>query len=102
MGLVARVVEEAGIPTITVSTGRDITALVRPPRSLFVNHPMGNNFGRPGDTVTQMAILRAALDLAVTATEPGVLIDLPGQWDEPFVYFAGDATPEALARQLKK
>jgi len=95
-------VEEAGIATITVSTGRDITALVRPPRALFVNHPMGNTFGHPGDAATQGEILRAALDLAVTATQPGVLVDLPRQWDAPFVYFAGDATPEALARQLKK
>jgi D-proline reductase (dithiol) PrdB len=96
------VVEEAGIPTVTVSTGRDITALVRPPRALFVNHPMGNPFGRPGDTATQTEILRAALDLAATATRPGVLVDLSSEWDEAFVYYAGDATPEALARQLKK
>ena len=73
MGLVARVVEEFGVPTVTVSTGRDITALVRPPRSLFVNFPMGNSFGMAGNTEMQTKILREALDLAVTATEPGVL-----------------------------
>ena len=39
MGLVARVVEESGIPTMVVATGRDLTAQVRPPRSLFVNFP---------------------------------------------------------------
>ncbi|MFP6746682.1 MAG: hypothetical protein VCD66_03670 [Alphaproteobacteria bacterium] len=102
MGLVARVVEEHSIPTVTVSTGRDITALVRPPRTLFVNFPMGNSFGRAGDRVMQTKILRAALDIAVTAEEPGLLLDLPLQWDEEFVYFAGETTPEALARQLKK
>jgi D-proline reductase (dithiol) PrdB len=102
VGLVARVIEDMGIPTVTVSTGRDITALVRPPRSLFVNHPMGNTFGRAGDTAMQTKILRAALDFAVTATEPGVLVDLPHRWTDDFVYFAGETTPEALARQLKK
>lgn len=102
MGLVARVVEETGIPTVNVSTGRDITALVRPPRSLFVNAPMGNTFGRPGDADRQREILRAALDFAVTATEPGVLVDLPHAWDAPFEYFTGEATPEAIARQMKK
>ena len=102
MGLVARVVEETGIPTVSVSTGRDITALVRPPRSLFVNFPMGNTFGRARDTEMQTRILREALDLAVNATEPGVLVDLPLEWDEEFVYFAGEATPEAIAKQLKK
>ena len=94
--------EETGIPTVTVSTGRDITALVRPPRSLFVNFPMGNTFGRAGDAAMQTKILCAALDFAVTAKEPGVLSDLPFEWHNPFVYFAGEATPEALARQLKK
>ena len=102
MGLVSRVVEEAGIPTVNVSTGRDITALVRPPRSLFVNFPMGNTFGRAGDTAMQTKILRAALDFAVTADAPGQLVDLPLKWDEDFVYFAGETTPEALAKQLEK
>ncbi len=102
MGLVARVVEETGIPTVTVSTGRDITALVKPPRSLFVNFPMGNTFGHAKDTAMQTKILREALAFAATATEPGVLVDLPLEWDEAFVYFAGEATPEAIARQLKK
>jgi len=91
-----------GIPTVTVSTGRDITALVRPPRSLFVNFPMGNTFGKAGDTGMQTKILREALDFAVTATEPGVLVDLPLAWEKDFEYFAGEATPEAIARQLKK
>ena len=100
MGLVARVVEEAGIPTVNVSTGRDITALVRPPRSLFVNAPMGNTFGRPGDAERQQEVLRAALDLAVT--EPGCLVDLPDAWDAPFEYFTGEVTPEAIERQKKK
>ena len=91
-----------GIPTVTVSTGRDITALVRPPRSLFVNFPMGNTFGKAGDTEMQTRILREALDFAVSAAEPGVLADLPLAWEKSFEYFAGEATPEAIARQLKK
>lgn len=91
-----------GIATVIVSTGRDITKLVHPPRSLFVNFPMGNNFGRAGDKALQTQILRQALDFAVTAEEPGLLIDLDHEWGEAFEYFAGDATPEALARQLKK
>ena len=102
MGLVARVVELMGIPTINVSTGRDITALVRPPRSLFVNFPMGNSFGQAGDQDMQNLILRRAFDLAVNATEPGVIEDLEIQWPEVFEYYAGDTSPEAIARQMKK
>lgn len=84
MGLVARVVEEAGIPTVLVSTGRDLTAQVRPPRSVFVNFPMGNPFGRPGDRAQQRRILLDALRLAETTREGGVLVDLPYDWGEDF------------------
>jgi len=84
VGLVARVVEEAGIPTVLVSTGRDLTAQVRPPRSVFVNFPMGNPFGRPGDRAQQRRILLDALHLAETAREGGVLVDLPYAWGEDF------------------
>ena len=82
MGLVARVVEEFGIATVNVSTGRDLTAQVRPPRALFVNHPMGNPFGRPGQDELQRDILRAALGLLETTEEAGDLVDSPHEWGE--------------------
>ena len=84
MGLVARVVEEAGIPTVLVSTGRDLTAQVRPPRSVFVNFPMGNPFGRPGDAATQRKVLLEALRAAERCDEAGLLIDLQYDWGAPF------------------
>ncbi|MCP3988944.1 MAG: hypothetical protein GY724_07710 [Actinomycetia bacterium] len=84
MGLVARVLEESGIPTVVVSTGRDLTALVRPPRSLFVNYPMGNPFGRAGDVAHQRQILLDALALFTTVTEPGVIVDAGYDWGEDF------------------
>ena len=77
-------VEEAGIPTVLVSTGRDLTWQVRPPRSAFVNFPMGNPFGRANDTQMQDRILRDALRLVETASEGGVLVDLPYEWGEDF------------------
>ena len=67
-----------------VSTGRDLTELVCPPRSLFVNFPMGNPFGPPSQPDVQRGILLAALELAVSATEPGVIVDLRDQWPEDF------------------
>ena len=83
--------EEAGITTVCVSTGRDLTAQVRPPRSIFVNFPMGNAFGKPFDRDMQLAVLRAALELAVTAREGGVLVDLPYVWPESFQFNPGGA-----------
>ena len=84
MGLVARVIEELGIPTVLVSTGRDLTAQVRPPRSLFVNFPMGNPFGRAFDAAQQRSILREALALAEKAERPGEIMDLPLDWGADF------------------
>ena len=86
MGLVARVVEETGIATVTVSTARDLSLQVMPPRTVFLNHPMGNTFGRRGDVAGQRQILRDALRYLETCTEPGNLIDLPYRWHESFGY----------------
>ena len=91
-----------GIPTVCVSTGRDITALVKPPRSYFINAPMGNNFGAPGDAATQMRILRAVLALATDAREPGRIVDDPLVWPRPFFFDPAPPTPEAIEKQRKK
>jgi D-proline reductase (dithiol) PrdB len=84
VGLVARVIEEAGIPTVLVSTGRDLTVQVLPPRSVFATFPMGNPFGKPFDAAMQRQILLDALQLVERAPEGGTLIDLPYEWDEEF------------------
>lgn len=86
MGLVCRVVEERGIATVCLATGRDLVTQVRPPRTVFANFPMGNAFGKPFDTEMQTAVLRACLDLAATATRPGEHVDLPYAWPEPFAF----------------
>lgn len=89
MGLVCREVEQAGIPTVCISTGRDLTAQVKPPRSLFVNFPMGNNFGEPFNAKQQTMILSRALELVVEAETGGLLEDWEESWSEPVVYFTG-------------
>ena len=99
MGLVCRVVEAAGIPTVCVSTGRDLTALVKPPRSLFINHPMGNPFGHPDDVEAQSAVLRAALRLAAECDEPGVLVDYDSDWGQPFAFAPKEKSADYQARK---
>lgn len=89
MGLVARVVEESGIPSVVVSTGRDLSAQVRPPRTVFVNFPMGNSFGKPFDRVQQRTILLDALRALDSITRAGDLIDLPYEWPQPFAMNLG-------------
>jgi hypothetical protein len=82
-------VEEAGIPTVCISTGRDLTAQVKPPRSLFLNFPMGNNFGEPFNTRQQSAILGRALQLIEEVEVGGLLEDWPEVWSAPVEYFKG-------------
>jgi hypothetical protein len=83
------VLEERGIATVYVGTGRDLTELVKPPRALFVNAPMGNNFGAPGDVEAQADILRTALGMIHTVTDGGTLIDYPVAWSGPFEFAPG-------------
>ena len=97
MGLVCRLLEERGIATTYIATGRDLTALVNPPRALFVNHPMGNNFGRPGDTAMQTAILRAGLGLLHSVQTGGTLVDYPSDWGQPFEFTPGARRQKDLA-----
>ena len=83
MGLIARAIEEAGIPTTSLSSAYDLTALVKPPRSFFVNYPLGNTAGKPFDRENQTTILKAALSRAGEITEPGTMVDLLLVWDDP-------------------
>jgi hypothetical protein len=68
---------------VLVSTGRDLTELVRPPRSLFVNFPMGNPFGPPNDPDFQRRVLRTALDLSASDSS-GEIVDLAETWPADF------------------
>jgi hypothetical protein len=61
---------------------------VKPPRSAFLNFPLGRQCGRPWDIDLQNRILKEALDVLATATTPGDIVDLPYAWDGPFD-FAG-------------
>ena len=82
MGLIARALEEQGITTVCVVMNRDITENVKPPRALFVRFPYGAPLGPAGDSVTQMAVVQAALDLLVSATQPGTLIVSEIEWPD--------------------
>ena len=89
VGLVARKVEELGIPTIYVGVARDIMRQVKPPRAVFLNFPFGHNIGRPLDKELQMSIIKDAFDALKSINEPGTVIDLPYEWGEEFSYTPG-------------
>ncbi len=82
MSLVARYLEEQGIPTVVFSNARDITLSACVPRSVFTNFPLGNPCGRPLDRDNQREILMAGLSLLETATRGGTVLDTTHVWSE--------------------
>ncbi len=82
MGLVARVIEASGIPTVTLNLLWPLQKPIGMPRVAAVEHPFGRPFGDVGDAETQTAVLRAALAVADEATEPGQVTHLPFRWHE--------------------
>ena len=81
MGLIARAIEEAGIPTVSMSSALDISTLVKPPKTFFVNYPLGHTTGKPFDRNNQMQIIKAALGGAGDIGEPGTIVQLPFEWE---------------------
>ena len=82
MGLVARKIEEAGIPTVTLNMIWPYQRLVGMPRVAAVEHPFGRPFGDVGDAATQRDVLVTALALAVEAEAPGQIAHLPFRWHQ--------------------
>jgi hypothetical protein len=82
VGLVARVLEASGIPTVTLSMIPDLTRAVGVPRLAGISYPLGRPLGRPHDADGQRAVLRAMLDLLPRASGPDTYVELPFVWPE--------------------
>jgi len=83
VGLVARKLEEAGIPTVTLEMIWTYHNAVGIPRVAAIEHPFGRPYGDVGDARRQREVLLAALELARDATAPGTVRHLPFRWHEP-------------------
>lgn len=81
MGRVSRVIEAAGVPTVTLNMLWPYQRMIGMPRVAAIEHPFGRPFGDVGDAATQTAVLRAMLDVATTATR-GEVVQLPFRWPE--------------------
>jgi D-proline reductase (dithiol) PrdB len=76
VGLIQRVVEAAGIATISISLSKDITRKVKPPRAVYTGFPLGHPLGFPGQIPQQLQILRLLLKYVQEIDSPGTLIEL--------------------------
>ena len=89
VGLVSRHIEAAGIPTLSLTSARDITTGANPPRAAFLDYPLGHTSGRAHDQAGNAAVMRAALDVFATAHADDM-------------YAAIDALTNKLDRQILK
>jgi hypothetical protein len=73
------------VATASISLIREQTERVRPPRALWVPFPLGRPLGIPGDADFQLGVMRTALGMLATTTEPTIEdypIDAPGAGPE--------------------
>ena len=82
MGLVARQIEAAGIPTVTLNMIPAYHRLVGMPRVAAIEHPFGRPYGDVGDVDRQRAVMESALAFATSASGPGDVIHLPFRWHQ--------------------
>lgn len=82
MSLVARTLEESGIPTVVIGSARDIVEECGVPRFLFSDFPLGNPCGKPENSMMQRDMIGYAFDLLETARMPRTTVQSPFVWDE--------------------
>ena len=74
--MLANYFEEQGFTTVLVGFVREHMQVVKPPRALWLNFPMGRPMGKPNDPIYQMKVIRAAFSLLDKPSGP-VLEDFP-------------------------
>ena len=82
MGLVARGIEETGIPTMTISVDTAMTDRIRPPRTGYYNGEFGSVAGKPNWREYQLRILDESLRWMETFDQPAarkLAVDLETQ-----------------------
>ena len=80
MGLIQRMAEEAGIPTVSMGNDPERMAKIKPPRALRVKFGRGSMFGEPGNVERQRRIVLDALEALTSMDIPGSVRKLPYQW----------------------
>ena len=76
MSGLAHFFEAEGFATVLVGFVREHIEMVRPPRALWLDFPMGRPLGKPNDPEFQLKVIRAAFDLFDAPSGP-VLKDFP-------------------------
>jgi D-proline reductase (dithiol) PrdB len=72
VGLLARAIETAGIPTMTIAVVKHVVESVRPPRVALYNGEFGSISGKPNFPEHQRRILDESLRLIEPMDQPGI------------------------------
>jgi hypothetical protein len=83
VGLIQRMAEEAGIPTISMGNEAERMAKIKPPRALLVKFARGSMLGEPGNVKRQRRVILDALEALKTMRVPGTIQELPYRWKRP-------------------
>mmetsp|Transcript_19220 Transcript_19220/g.60404 ORF Transcript_19220/g.60404 Transcript_19220/m.60404 type:complete len:138 (-) Transcript_19220:9-422(-) len=78
--MIARATEARGIPTMVMGSAFDILSSAWPPRTAFVNYPLGHTAGKPFDRADQRRLVQAALEGLELHTKPGQVSVLDCDW----------------------
>jgi D-proline reductase (dithiol) PrdB len=71
LGVIARGIEQSGIPTMLLSVEPKISDSVRPPRTAYYNGELGSVAGKPDWREYQLRVLDEALRWTETFDQPG-------------------------------
>ncbi len=82
VSLVARTLEEDGISTVILGSGRDIVEYCGVARFLFTDFPLGNPCGKPWDQSMQRQIVELGLTLLEEACEARTILETPFLWSD--------------------
>ena len=80
VGLLQSVIEREGIPTVALTFSSELTRLIGTPRAVAVRFPYGAPFGNPLNRWLQTRVLREALALLESATEPNTIQPSAYRW----------------------
>jgi hypothetical protein len=70
-GRAQRKIEECGIPTVSITVAKDVTAAIKAPRAVFVLWPMGHHFGAPFCTHVLRQVILTALEVSRRLSKAG-------------------------------
>jgi D-proline reductase (dithiol) PrdB len=68
------------LSTLSMSTLWEVSMAFKPPRTVFLDFPLGCPAGKPNEPEVQREILRAALAAAPEFSSPWKIRELPFQW----------------------